>query len=67
MPSVSDKQARFFAAAAHDPEFAKRVGVSQKVAREFNQADAKSGRLSRAERRKRSYDHPRSRAMRGDS
>lgn len=27
------------AAAAHDPAFAKRVGISQKVAKEFNQAD----------------------------
>jgi hypothetical protein len=27
------------AAAAHDPAFAKRVGVPQQVAREFNQAD----------------------------
>ena len=39
MPSVSKKQRNFMAAAAHDPEFAKRVGVSQKVAKEFNQAD----------------------------
>ena len=27
------------AAAAHDAKFAKRVGVAQKVAREFNRAD----------------------------
>jgi hypothetical protein len=27
------------AAAAHDPKFAKKVGVPQGVAREFNQAD----------------------------
>jgi hypothetical protein len=27
------------AAAAHDPKFARKVGVPQKVAREFNQAD----------------------------
>ena len=39
MPSVSKKQRNFMAAAAHDPAFAKRVGVSQKVAKEFNQAD----------------------------
>ena len=39
MPSTSDKQRRFMAAAAHDPKFAKRVGVPQSVAREFNQAD----------------------------
>lgn len=39
MPSVSKKQRNFMAAAAHDPAFAKRVGISQKVASEFNQAD----------------------------
>ena len=39
MPSKSAKQARFMAAAAHDKKFAKRAGISQKVAREFNQAD----------------------------
>lgn len=48
MPSTSQKQARFMAAAAHDPEFAKRVGISQKVAREFNQADKGSSMLHRA-------------------
>lgn len=39
MPSTSDKQRRFMAAAAHDPKFAQRVGIPQSVAREFNQAD----------------------------
>lgn len=39
MPSVSRKQRNFMAAAAHDPKFAKKAGVSQGVAREFNQAD----------------------------
>ena len=39
MPSTSDKQRRTMAAAAHDPAFAKRMGIPQKVAREFNQAD----------------------------
>jgi hypothetical protein len=45
MPSTSKKQARMMAAAAHDPAFAKRVGVPQKVAKEFNQADARTGIL----------------------
>lgn len=40
MPSTSAKQARFMQAAAHSPEFAKKVGIPQKVAKEFNQADA---------------------------
>ncbi len=39
MPSRSAKQARTMAAAAHDPQFAKRMGIPQTVAKEFNQAD----------------------------
>lgn len=39
MPSTSKKQARFMAAAAHNPEFAKKAGIPQDVAKEFNQAD----------------------------
>jgi hypothetical protein len=39
MPSVSKKQERFMAAAAHNKEFAKKAGISQKVAKEFNAAD----------------------------
>jgi hypothetical protein len=33
------------AAAAHNPAFAKKVGIPQSVAKEFNQADAKTGIL----------------------
>lgn len=40
MPSKSDKQHRFMEAAAHDPKFAKKAGISQKVAKEFVHADA---------------------------
>lgn len=32
------------AAAAHDPKFAKKVGVPQSIAREYNQAD-KGGKM----------------------
>lgn len=39
MPSKSAKQKRFMAAAAHNPEFAKKAGIPQSVAEEFNQAD----------------------------
>jgi hypothetical protein len=39
VPSTSKKQRNFMAAAAHNPAFAKRVGISQDVAKEFNQAD----------------------------
>lgn len=48
MPSKSTKQARLMAAAAHDPEFAKRVGVPMKVAKDFVKADQKSGMLKKA-------------------
>lgn len=46
--SSSEKQARFMAAAAHDPAFAKRVGIDQDVAKEFNKADKGSELLSKA-------------------
>ena len=45
MPSKSPSQARLMAGAAHDPRFAKKVGVPQTVAKEFNKADAKTGIL----------------------
>ena len=51
MPSKSAKQARLMAAAAHDPAFAKKVGVPVKVAKEFNKAD-KGGKLLRRKRPK---------------
>jgi hypothetical protein len=38
------------AAAAHDPAFAKRVGIPQSVAKEFNQAD-KGKKLAEAMKR----------------
>jgi hypothetical protein len=43
MPSKSAKQARTMAAAAHSPEFAAKVGIPQKVAKEFNRADEGTG------------------------
>lgn len=45
MPSKSAKQARLMAAVAHNPAFAKKVGISQKVGKEFNRADAGTGIL----------------------
>lgn len=39
MPSKSPAQARMMAAAAHNPQFAKKVGVPQGVAQDFNEAD----------------------------
>jgi len=40
--SVSQAQFRTMAGAAHDPKFARKVGISQDVAQEFNRADKKS-------------------------
>lgn len=45
MPSRSLRQARTMAAAAHNPKFAKKVGIPVGVAKEFNQADAGTGIL----------------------
>ena len=53
MPSKSPAQARMMAGAAHDPAFAKKVGVPQSVARDFNQADKGSKMLSNAMKGKR--------------
>jgi len=39
MPSSSEKQRRFMAAAAHNKAFAKKAGIPQSVAKEYNQAD----------------------------
>lgn len=50
MPSTSEKQARFMAAAAHNPAFAKRAGIAQSAARDFNQADTGTSMLKRANR-----------------
>jgi hypothetical protein len=44
MPSKTPRQARTMAAAAHDPKFAKKVGIPQKVARDFNKADKAKGK-----------------------
>lgn len=55
MPSKSPAQARLMAAAAHDPKFAKKTGVPQSVAKEFNAAD-KGGKMLKAKGDKR-YQH----------
>ena len=39
MPSKSEKQEKLMAAAAHDPKFAKKVGIPVSVAKEFHEAD----------------------------
>lgn len=45
MPSKSPAQARLMAGVAHNPAFAKKVGIKQSVGKDFNQADAKTGIL----------------------
>ena len=52
MPSKSPSQARMMAGAAHNPAFAKKVGVPPKVAKEFNKADKGGTLLSKAARKK---------------
>jgi len=49
MPSKTKKQADFMRAAAHNPGFAKKAGIPQSVAKEFNQADA--GKSAKPQRR----------------
>ena len=39
MPSTSKKQHDFMAAIAHNPAFAKKVGIPQSVGKDFNDAD----------------------------
>jgi len=39
MPSKTPAQARLMQAAAHNPEFAAKVGIPARVAQEFNDAD----------------------------
>jgi len=42
MPSKSKKQAKFMAAAANNPEFAKKAGIPEPVAKEYAAADRES-------------------------
>ena len=44
MPSKSKKQARTMKAAAHDPGFAKKMGIPQSVAKDFTAADKRKRR-----------------------
>lgn len=44
MPSKTRKQKKFMQAAAHNPAFAKKAGIPQSVAKEFNEADKRKGK-----------------------
>jgi len=48
MPSTTPKMRRTMAAAAHNPRFARRMGIPQDVAEEFNEADQAAGTLGPA-------------------
>lgn len=53
MPSKTPKQRRFMAAAAHNPQFARKAGIPQKVAREYHDADrGKYGARTKSGKRK---------------
>ncbi len=45
MPSKSKKQAKLMQAVAHNPKFAKKVGIPVSVGKEFNKADKRKGRF----------------------
>lgn len=45
MPSKSGKQKRFMAAAANNPEFAKKAGIPQSVAKEYHAADKRKKKI----------------------
>jgi hypothetical protein len=44
MPSKSKKQHRLMAAVAHNPDFARKVGIPASVGKEFVAADKRKGR-----------------------
>ena len=50
MPSKTAKQARTMAGAAHSKAFAKKMGIPQKVAKEFSRADAAKRKTRKSKR-----------------
>lgn len=50
MPSKSAQQHRLMEAAAHNPEFAEKAGIPQKVAKEFVAADKKLAKRTLSKR-----------------
>ncbi len=46
MPSTSKRQSSFMKAVANNPKFAKKVGVSSKVGKDFEMADKKAKRFT---------------------
>lgn len=54
MPSTSPKQHRLMEAVAHDPAFARKAGIPQKVGRDFARADGDTS-VKRKERHPQSH------------
>jgi hypothetical protein len=48
MPSKSKAQADLMRAVAHNPKFAKKVGIPQSVGREFSEADKRRESIRKA-------------------
>jgi hypothetical protein len=74
MPSKSPSQHRLMAAVAHNPAFAKKVGIPTKVGKEFDRADKKmakgggvnaAGNYTKPEMRKRIVSQVKSEATHG--
>lgn len=51
MPSKSKKQHNLMEAVAHDPKFAKKVGIPQKVGKDFAAADKATGKFKGKKKR----------------
>jgi hypothetical protein len=51
MPSKSPEQAHLMAGVAHNPAFAKKVGIPMAVGQEFNKADVRTGILRRKKKK----------------
>jgi len=75
MPSKSPSQHRLMAAVAHNPAFAKKVGIPTKVGKEFDSADKKvmakgggvnaAGNYTKPEMRKRIFNSVKAAAIQG--
>jgi hypothetical protein len=52
MPSKSQAQHNLMAAVAHNPEFARKVGISQSIGREFIEADKRKGSFKRKSKKR---------------
>jgi len=75
MPTKSSSQHKLMAAVAHNPDFAKKVGIPTKVGKEFVQADKKkmadggkvneAGNYTKPELRKRIVSQVKSQATHG--